>query len=116
MHSTTHEAPESNSEQLPPKVITERNWQEFRAQGFAFWGNHIPDYPHLEQALLWDQEYFGKGNVYIGDAYDMDERRPLAHMPGVGVYIGPDAFEYADTHHPDESSPQPSSDTGPASS
>lgn len=116
MNSATREGSGSSSEQLPPKVITERNWQEFRAQGWAFYCNYIQDNSSAPEDVAYEEEYFGRDNVHLGDAYDLDEKRPLANKPGFGAYIGPDAFEYAKTHHPDEDWPQPSSGTGPASS
>ena len=114
MNRTAHE--DSTSEQLPPKVITERNWQEFRNAGWLIFRTFGGDNPPSIEDLVAEETYWGKDNVCIGDAYDLGEKRPLSHKPGVAFYIGPDALEYAEIHHPDEPEPQSSSGTGPASS
>jgi hypothetical protein len=82
---------------LPPKTITERNWQEFRAEGWMFFGNYEPDYPTpVERIVARESEHFGEENVRIGDPYDFAERRPLAHKPGIGLYISHDAWDSID--------------------
>jgi hypothetical protein len=101
-------------------VITEGNWPEYQAKGFVFLENQQePSDATHHSRVEFDEKFFGAKNVYTGHAFDLDEGRPLAHKPGLGIYAGPDADEYlvaewsreqnADQH-------QSSSEGGPPSS
>lgn len=99
-----HIAPNGEPDFTIPKLnaITESNWPEYQAKGYVFHEN-IPAQgaalalPEVT-AQVWERE-----DVLLGQAFDETEGRPLANMPGIGVYFGPEL-------------PHSSSDTtGPAS-
>lgn len=107
--SSTAEQPGANSEPnfiiSKLHVITESNWPEYQAKGFSFYEN-VPNVRDID-TTTWDaeREFQSQGDVDIlaGEAFNEAEGRPLAHMPGIGIYVGP-------------KQDQPSSGTGPASS
>jgi hypothetical protein len=98
-----HGSPNAEPDFTIPRLhtITEANWPDFQAKGYVFHENisaHSAAMRHADvTASVWERE-----DVLFGEAFDEREGRPLAHMPGIGVYFGPELS-------------QSSSDTGPAS-
>jgi hypothetical protein len=70
-------------------AIREDNWAEYEVQGFR------PIAEDLSSAQL----LYGTENVFTGDAYDYDARRPLRHKPGTYVYVSPEGFKLAAEKH-----------------
>src|ERR1700729_3104093 len=66
-------------------VIHEDNWSEYEAMGFR----PVPEPFGSGQAM------YGVENIYSGDAYDYDARRPLRHKPGTSMYTSPEGLERA---------------------
>ncbi|HET7060199.1 MAG TPA: hypothetical protein VFH99_02690 [Candidatus Saccharimonadales bacterium] len=103
-------------------IITEDNWPEYAAKGFVFLENQEDraDATHLSR-IDSVENFFGSKNVYTGHAFDLDEERPLAHKPGLGIYAGPDADQELARCWPQEEETgdgrqSPPSQGGPASS
>lgn len=72
-------------------IIREDNWEEYADQGFiARWGVWATD-RELLSALMAAESRHGAQNVFTGEAFDLDEGRPLRNQPGKSVYIHPDA-------------------------
>jgi hypothetical protein len=119
MSTTPGEQPTSESDLLPPghDLITEANWEEMKAKkGFQMLLDQVDLDTSVGQAdlKLWQDDY-GREYIYIGSAFEWDERRPLDHKPGKGIYVTREGqqrlFEregFVAGEH------QPSSDTGPA--
>jgi hypothetical protein len=107
MGATPAEQPKSDGDPdfiLPHHdIITEANWPEYESKGFEFYRN-VRSERREAPAQHGADILMGADRVYTGDAFDEEEGRPLAHMPGTGIYLAP-----ADD---DQSSPS----TGPASS
>lgn len=112
---------EPNFERPLRDVISEANWPEFQAKGFVFLENQADTRDETVASRVDEAvRFFGRTNVYTGDAYDWHEQRPLANMPGLGIYIGPEGdvelahvFSKSWIDRQDQSS---SSAGGPASS
>lgn len=106
--SSTAEQPGTSSEPnftIPRlSVINETNWPEYQAKGFAFYTN-VPDAKALRSkgGAGWTYRNREDIDILAGEAFNEDEGRPLAYMPGIGIYVGP-------------KQDQPSSGAGPASS
>jgi hypothetical protein len=74
-------------------AIHEGNWAEYEAQGFVpFEPIDRPD-PPVSDELASTQDFYGKANVYTGDAWDVQAGRPLRHKPGATVYVRIEAGE-----------------------
>lgn len=72
-------------------VISEGNWPEYQAKGFTFLKNQDDPANASNMSELGRTELFhGSGRVFTGAAFDVDEGRPLAHKPGIGIYLAPD--------------------------
>jgi hypothetical protein len=128
MSTAPGEQPIQDSELLPPghDIITEANWEELKArEGFQMLLQQVDLDTSEGQGLLklWQDKY-GREYVYVGSAFESDERRPLDHKPGKGIYVNREGQYRASegngyvaevdghfVHHP-----QPPDDGGPASS
>ena len=71
-------------------AITEDNWPEYQARGFVWLWNGDDS----TLSVRFAQSCYSAAHVYIGDAYDDDEQRPLRHQPGVGFYSDPDGLKF----------------------
>jgi hypothetical protein len=74
-------------------VIHEDNWAEYEARGFEHLRDSL-DFAHSPHDLNFAQTFYGVENVYTGDSYDDDAKRPLRHKPGVGIYVSPEGIKY----------------------
>jgi hypothetical protein len=112
---------EPNFTRPRPDVISEDNWQEYEAKGYGFLENQdsLTD-PAQRSELDRIKRIFGSENVVTGHAFDLAERRPLRHKPGIGIYIAPEAdlklAKDAEELDAKAAKERQSSDTGPASS
>jgi hypothetical protein len=102
---------------LPPghNLITQANWEELRAtQGFQMLMEQVDlDTPEGQRSLKNWQRLYGPEYIYVGSAFEWDERRPVDHKPGVGIYVNREGQRRAGEL---DDSPHSSPDTGPASS
>lgn len=80
-HASDFELPRYNA-------IHEDNWAEFEARGFQPVSS--------EDSIGIQQMMYGVANIYTGDMWDQDAKRPLRHKPGVGHYVSPEGIKYAE--------------------
>lgn len=119
MSATPAEQVNPESDLLPPgnrDVITEANWVEMKAsRGFQVLIEQVDlDTPDGKASIKRWQDEYGREYIYTGSAFEWDERRPLDHKPGRGIYIsGEGNSRWLEEV---EASERQSSDTGPASS
>jgi hypothetical protein len=81
---------EHDPEDHPSPQVTQENWEELRQQGVEHYLNVSP--LSTEPTVMSDiirvaGERAADGNVLVGEGYDWREKRPLKHLPEVGVYI-----------------------------
>jgi hypothetical protein len=72
-------------------VIREDNWAEYEAKGFFVALGQVQE-DDLVEELTWMQDVYGAEFVYTGDAWSYSEKRPLRHIPAIGIYVHPDGM------------------------
>lgn len=68
------------------KTILEANWADWQARGFSP-ERDISGDDVVGDALEIATEFYGLGNVLVGDAWDDGAQRPLRLKPGATLYV-----------------------------
>lgn len=79
------------------RIVSEAHWAEYELAGVRNVIESIPDddIETLRRVLADGEHWYGAANVLLGDAFDIESQRPLAHKPGVGLYSTAQGLERA---------------------